>query len=75
MYVKNIVSQTNIKVGDIIYTSGLTSITGNIPVGKVTKIDISKDKLSKTIEIKEIANLKDINYVVVISNEESDSTS
>ena len=75
LYVTNVVSESNINIGDVIYTSGLTSITGSIPVGIVNNISTTKDKLSMIIEVDEISNLKDINYVVVISKEESDSTS
>lgn len=75
LYVTNVLSDSIINIGDIVYTSGLTSITGNIPVGIVKSISTTKDKLTKIIEVKEISNLKDIDYVVIISNKESDSNS
>jgi rod shape-determining protein MreC len=71
LYIKNIVSDATINVGDIIYTSGLTKIEGDIPIATVKKISISKDKLSQIIEAKEIVNLKDIDYIMIINEEKS----
>ena len=71
LYVTNIVSEASINKGDIIYTSGLTDIMGNIPVAKVIDIKESEDKLEKILEVKELTNLKDLKYVMIISGEES----
>ena len=66
LVVTNLTKEAIVNVGDIIYTSGLTSIMGEIPVAKVTKINLSKDQLELVVEAEELVNLKDINYVVVI---------
>lgn len=71
LYVRNIVSESNIEVGDIIYTSGLTDKMENIPIGKVKSIKVTNDKLEKILEVKEFVNLKDLKYVMII-NEKSE---
>ena len=71
LYVTNIVSEASINKGDIIYTSGLTDIMGNIPIAKVVNIKESEDKLEKILEVKELTNLKDLKYVMIISGDES----
>lgn len=71
LYINNIVSESNIKIGDIVYTSGLTSIRENIPVAYVESINISKDKLTKIVKVKEISNLKDMKYLMILNNKES----
>ena len=72
LYVKNIVSEAKINEGDLIYTSGLTNILPNILIGKVKKVEVSEDKLEKILEIEENVDLKDLDYVMIINNKESD---
>lgn len=69
--INNIVSESNIKIGDIAYTSGLTNVRENIPVAYVESINISKDKLTKIVKVKEISNLKDMKYLIILNNKES----
>ena len=71
LYINNIVSESNIKIGDIVYTSGLTNVRENIPVAYVESINISKDKLTKIVKVKEISNLKDMKYLIILNNKES----
>ena len=71
LFINNIVSESNIKIGDIVYTSGLTSIRENIPVAYVEAINISKDELTKIVKVKEISNLKDMKYLMILNNKES----
>lgn len=71
LFINNIVSESNIKTGDIVYTSGLTSIRENIPVAYVETINISKDELTKIVKVKEISNLKDMKYLMILNNKES----
>ena len=71
LIVSNILSDSNVNVNDIVYTSGLTDIPENIPVAIVESVTLSKDKLSKKIKVKEISNLKDIDYLMIINKKES----
>lgn len=71
LYINNIVSESNIKIGDVVYTSGLTNVRENIPVAYVESINISKDKLTKIVKVKEISNLKDMKYLIILNNKES----
>ena len=68
LYINNIVSESNIKINDIVYTSGLTNVRENIPVAYVESINISKDKLTKIVKVKEISNLKDMKYLIILNN-------
>ena len=70
LYVKNIIDDTKINVGDVVYTSGLTTIMPNIIIGKVVNIKTSEDKLERILEIKQDINVKDLDYVMIINNEE-----
>ena len=70
LFVNNIVSEASISIGDVIYTSGLTNIMGDIPIAKVINIKESEDKLEKILEVKELTDLKDLKYVMIISGEE-----
>lgn len=54
------VDKTNIKVGDVIYTSGLTKYPKGLVVGVVN--DVGKD-------IKVVSNVNDIYHVVVLKEE------
>lgn len=71
LIVSNILSDSNVNVNDIVSTSGLTDIPENIPVAIVESVTLSKDKLSKKIKVKEISNLKDIDYLMIINKKES----
>lgn len=65
--VKNIKLDKEIKEGDLVYTSGLTNIPGNVLVGKV--ISVAKDnlELEYIINVESASNLQNINYVAVIN--------
>lgn len=71
LIINNIISESDIKTGDIVYTSGLTKVRENIPVAYVISTNISKDRLTKIVKVKEISNLKDIKYLMILNNKES----
>ena len=58
---------TEIKEGDAVYTSGLDNVTGNIFLGKVTKVKLDSDGLGKELEI-DYVNNKNLNYVYVVGS-------
>ena len=70
LYVKNIIGESIINEDDNIYTSGLTDIIPNILIGKVKRITTSDDKLERIIEVDTITNIKDIDYVMIMSKKE-----
>ncbi len=70
LIVNNITNDSDIKIGDLVYTSGLTNIIKDIPIGTVSKVDVSSDNLEKILEIKMTADYNNLDYVVVITSEE-----
>ena len=69
--VKNMKLNEEIKKGDLVYTSGLTDIPGNILVGEV--IEIKKDdlELQYILDVKSISNLQNISYVAILGVDKS----
>lgn len=57
---------SDIKVGDLVYTSGLNDIPKDIYVGKITKVTMDSENLGKQVEV-ELVNNKYLNYVGVIN--------
>ncbi|MBE6161489.1 MAG: rod shape-determining protein MreC [Firmicutes bacterium] len=66
LYVKNIISESNIQKGDIVYTSGLTDKMENIPIGKVINVEETNEKIEKIVEVEGLTNLKELKYIMVI---------
>ena len=64
--VKNVKLDEEIKVGDFVYTSGLTSIPGNILVGKVSEIKTDDLGLEYIVDVEAVSHLQDISYVAVL---------
>ncbi len=64
--VKNVKLDEEIKVGDLVYTSGLTSIPGNILVGEVKEIRQDSLGLEYILDVDAVACLQDISYVAVL---------
>ena len=60
LYINDIVNESNIKNGDIVYTSGLTSIPKDIYIGNVVNTNNKN-----VIQVKEKANVLDNNYVSI----------
>ena len=64
--VKNVKLDDEIKVGDFVTTSGLTSVPGEILVGKVSEIKTGTLGLEYILEVDAVAYLQDISYVAVL---------
>ncbi len=57
-------TDNNINIGDIVYTSGLANLYENIPVGVITKEDTSKKNTTYIVD--SYANFNDLNYLAVL---------
>lgn len=66
LLIKGINSNDVVNVGDIVYTSGLGSLTKNIPIGVV--LDIEVDNLEKNLKITPFVDFDSINFVVVLKD-------
>lgn len=66
IFVKNIKLNKEIKEGDLIYTSGLTSTPKDILIGRVKNISKDNLELEYILEVESFADLNNINYVGVI---------
>lgn len=67
IYVKNIKLNNEIKEGDLIYTSGLTSTPKDILIGRIKNITKDNLELEYIIEVESFADFNNLNYVGVIS--------
>lgn len=61
--VLEITSKETIEEGSIVYTSGLASIPGNIPVARVTSV--KNTPLGQELEVIPVVDFEDITYVTV----------
>lgn len=68
--VQNIKLDQDIAVGDAVYTSGLTSIPGDMLVGYVSDIKTDSLGLEYLIEVKAAANIDYIQYVAIFKTGE-----
>ncbi len=59
-------SNSNVKVGDKIVTSGLGLYPENLPIGKVTKVINDKSKSMKLVKVRPFVDFKKLNDVMVI---------
>ena len=66
LIVSNLSSNTNMAVGDKIYTSGIGNLPGDILVGEVSKIDLNNTEIEKIITVKPAVDFENINYVMVV---------
>lgn len=64
--VKNIKLDQEIQVGDKVYTSGLTTIPGDILVGTVKEVHTDSLDLEYVINVDLGVNLHDITYVAIV---------
>lgn len=64
--VTNMNNYANVYEGDIVYTSGITSIPGNIYVGRV--INIEEKDIEKDITIENNIDIDHIDYLIVIKD-------
>ena len=67
MVVYGVRKTANVKIGDIVYTSGVSNIyPDSIPVAKVVKINKHNDKPFQDIEVEILADLINFNHVFVV---------
>ncbi len=66
LIVSNISNYSNIKVGDMIYTSGLGNIRDNIYIGLVKEISDANKNIEKIIKVDYRIKVKDIDYVTIL---------
>ena len=64
--VQNVKLDEEIKVGDLVYTSGLTSVPGGILVGEVKEIKTDALGLEYILDVDAVAHLQNISYVAVL---------
>ena len=74
LIVKNIKLDSEIKEGDLVYTSGLTSIPGGIYVGKVSEVNRDSLELEYILDVDSITHQKDISYVAVLHGKKGDES-
>ena len=74
LIVKNINLDSEIKEGDLVYTSGLTSIPGGIYVGKVSEVNRDSLELEYILDVDSITHQKDISYVAVLHGKKGDES-
>lgn len=74
LIVKNIKLDSEIKEGDLVYTSGLTSIPGGIYVGKVSKVNRDSLELEYILDVDSITHQKDISYVAILHGKKGDES-
>ena len=69
LYLENIIGDVNIKIGDKVYTSGLTEIPENILVGTIKKTKQDDLELQKMFELTPAVTLKNIDYVAILEGD------
>lgn len=65
-WIKNLTKETEVEIGSVITTSGLTEVPGNIKIGTVEKIEKDSLGLIQSIQVKPSANFYDIKYVTIL---------
>lgn len=58
---------SEIKIGDLVYTSGLNDIPEDIYVGKIVDVAMDSENLGKKVKV-ELINNDDLNYVGIVGN-------
>ena len=65
--VYGITKTANVKVGDIVYTSGISTIyPDSIPIARVLQINKHNDKPFQDIEVEILADLINFNHIFVL---------
>ena len=59
---------SEVKEGDVVYTSGLSKITAGILVGEVTSVKMDSHALGKEAKVN-LVNNKNLNYIAIIKGE------
>lgn len=69
LMLKSINNYENIKIGDIVYTSGIGTLPGNIKIGEITAIKEDELGIEQKIYIEPFVNFDNINYVAILKGE------
>ena len=67
LVVKDLVANSDISIGDEIYTSGLGNLPSDSYVGKVINVSLNNTEIEKIIEVDLAVDLNNINYILVVS--------
>ncbi len=68
LMVSNLSNYSDIKVGDLVYTSSLGDIKESIYIGIVKEVILTNKELEKQVIVDYKIDIKDINYVTVMEN-------
>ena len=66
-YLEGVLKSLNLNVGDIIYTSGVSTIyPSDLPVAKINSIKNNPNKLYQDVIVEILADIDNLNYVFII---------
>lgn len=67
LVVSDLNSYNDINVGDLIYTSGIGNVTGDLYVGKVKEIRLNNTEIEKNIIVELDYDIDNLNYLFIVS--------
>ena len=67
LVVSDLNNYNDINVGDLIYTSGIGNVTGDLYVGKVKEIRLNNTEIEKNIIVELDYDIDNLNYLYVVS--------
>ena len=66
-YLEGVLKSLNLNVGDIIYTSGVSTIyPSDLPVAKINSIKNNPNKLYQDVIVEILSDIDNLNYVFII---------
>ena len=63
----SLIAYNDINVGDLIYTSGIGNVTGDLYVGKVKEIRLNNTEIEKNIIVELDYDIDNLNYLFIVS--------
>lgn len=66
LIVSNLTNYDEVNLGDLIYTSGIGNLPGEIYVGKVKQIELDSLGIEKIITVESAVDFEDISYLLVL---------
>lgn len=67
LVVSDLNNYNDINVGDLIYTSGIGNVTGDLYVGKVKEIRLNNTEIGKNIIVELDYDIDNLNYLFIVS--------
>lgn len=67
LVVSDLNNYNDINVGDLIYTSGIGNVTGDLYIGKVKEIRLNNTEIEKNIIVELDYDIDNLNYLYVVS--------